>query len=481
MKRTDTLVPHEHILFADFETHWSQEYTLKKLNTSSYVRDPRFRAHMLGVQLDDGTPDVIEHKDIPKYLKSIKWNKTATCFHNSPFDSLILSHHYGVIPAYFYDTLAIARVLHGADMRADLATAADHYNVGNKLEDVLIQSKGIYDLRTVPGLYDKTAVYCGVDVNVMYKMFLKMIAGAKETGLNGRPFPVDELDLIHITTRMFADPLLRMDVKQLKQVRDEEIARKKALFYKALSPAQIAEAKEEMLKDKKAIKEGKNPDNIFDLAKWVLGKDRYFVPMLEAMGVEAPMKWSDKQQKMIYATAKGDLEPVVEDLEAIVDAVQSSGESDEPVAAEDAIALIEAKLATSSNIDITRAERFIALGDKGMPAPMGYNYGAAHTFRWGGANKCLVGTTVITVERQGEVVDIELQDLRPEDYVWDGEHFVEHDGLIYQGMQEVITYGEITGTPTHLVFCEGEDAPRSLAEAAARGVSLAAACAPRRG
>jgi hypothetical protein len=34
-----------HLLTLDFETYWSDDYTLKKLSTEHYVRDARFKAH----------------------------------------------------------------------------------------------------------------------------------------------------------------------------------------------------------------------------------------------------------------------------------------------------------------------------------------------------------------------------------------------------------------------------------------------------
>ena len=334
-------------LFADFETYWSVDYSISKMNTSSYVRDPRFKAHMLGVQLDDGAPDVIEGKEIPKYLKHIKWDSTGLCCHNMAFDGFICSHHYGIIPAYYYDTLAMGRILNGADIPASLASLAPAYGVGNKTEGVLTRSKGVLNLHDVPGLYEDMALYCGVDVNVMYRMFNLMLAGKGASGLRGKPFPKDELDLIHITARMFCDPVLRMDLKLLREARDEEVARKTDIFERALCTRD------------------------FEKAKTLMGSKEGFAQALRSYGIEPPTKWSEKQQKEVYGFAKADLEPLLEELD-----------EDDP-----AHVLIEAKLETSSNISVTRAERFLALGEKGLPAPAGYNYGIAHTHRWGGANK----------------------------------------------------------------------------------------------
>ena len=56
--------------------------------------------------------------------------------------------------------------------------------------------------------------------------------------------------------------------------------------------------------------------------------------------------------------------------------------------------------------------------------------------------------------------------------VWDGENWVTHEGLIYKGEREVITYDGLTATPDHLVWVEGEQRPIQLGVAASCGARL---------
>ena len=56
--------------------------------------------------------------------------------------------------------------------------------------------------------------------------------------------------------------------------------------------------------------------------------------------------------------------------------------------------------------------------------------------------------------------------------VWDGVTFVEHEGVIYKGEREVITYDGLTATPDHVVWCEGKSKPIPLGDAAASGARL---------
>ena len=56
--------------------------------------------------------------------------------------------------------------------------------------------------------------------------------------------------------------------------------------------------------------------------------------------------------------------------------------------------------------------------------------------------------------------------------VWDGEEWVSHDGVIYKGEREVITYDGLTATPDHLVWVEGQSEPIQFGVAAASGAYL---------
>ena len=56
--------------------------------------------------------------------------------------------------------------------------------------------------------------------------------------------------------------------------------------------------------------------------------------------------------------------------------------------------------------------------------------------------------------------------------VWDGKEWVHHDGVVYRGEREVITYDGLTATPDHLVWVEGQSWPVQFGFAAASGAHL---------
>ena len=59
------------------------------------------------------------------------------------------------------------------------------------------------------------------------------------------------------------------------------------------------------------------------------------------------------------------------------------------------------------------------------------------------------------------------------DKVWDGVEFVRHEGVIYKGQKEAMTYDNLTATPDHKVWASFEGAPRTVR------LDYAAACGAR--
>lgn len=67
---------------------------------------------------------------------------------------------------------------------------------------------------------------------------------------------------------------------------------------------------------------------------------------------------------------------------------------------------------------------------------------------------------------------VPIQNVTLSHRVWDGREWVAHDGVVYRGEKEVVTYGGLTATPDHMVFIEGSDRPVQFGDAAARGARL---------
>lgn len=67
---------------------------------------------------------------------------------------------------------------------------------------------------------------------------------------------------------------------------------------------------------------------------------------------------------------------------------------------------------------------------------------------------------------------IPIEKVTPRMKVWDGESWVEHDGVIFKGEREVIKYEGLTATPDHLVWVEGQQEPIQFGVAASSGAHL---------
>lgn len=67
---------------------------------------------------------------------------------------------------------------------------------------------------------------------------------------------------------------------------------------------------------------------------------------------------------------------------------------------------------------------------------------------------------------------VPIECVRMEHLLWDGESWVSHDGVIFKGEREVITYEGLTATPDHLVWVEGKAQPIQFGDAASCGAHL---------
>lgn len=314
----------------DFETYWDADYTLKKLATSEYIRHPLFKAISCSIKIDNKKPFCYFGDDIKPALAKINWSKALLLCHHTQFDALILTHHYGHTPKYYLCTLSMARALHPKNERADLATVAQHYDVVNKLEMPDFKGRQVDELDAAER--KAIAKYNNGDVESCYQAYKKMKEG----------FPQSELDLIDLTIRMFAEPVLRVDMvgarKELKREQDAKNAAVEA--------------------------SGVDLDTLSSNPK--------FVAALEAHGVVVPTKPSPSiPGKQIPAVAKSD-----ESLQALLTHPDPA-----------VVRLIEGRLAAKSTIAESRAARMILYGAKNMRLPIYYNYAMAHTFRWSGGDK----------------------------------------------------------------------------------------------
>ena len=319
------------LITIDFETYYDKDYSLKKLTTEAYIRDPRFEVIGVAVKVNNNKTEWASGTDtqIRQFLQTFNLHEACLCAHNTMFDGAIISWHYNINPRFFTDTLCLSRSVDGVEVGGSLRALAERYGVGVKGTEVLNALGKRRDSFT-PEELSRYGDYCINDVNLTYDLFRVL----------GKNFPKKELKLIDLTLRMFIDPVLGLDTELLKKHLTEIREYKASLLDAA----------------------GVDKDDLMSNPK--------FAKLLESLDVEPPTKISPTTGKKTFAFSKSDKGFV------------SLGEHFDPEVQK----LFEARLANKSTLEETRTQRFIDIASRGkLPVPV--RYYAAHTGRWGGDDK----------------------------------------------------------------------------------------------
>jgi len=324
----------------DFETYYGTGVSLTNLTTEEYINHPEFHEIGMGIKIDDWPTEWITgHDAIAARLKKINWSEAALLCHNTLFDGAILAWRFGAVPRFYYDTLCMARAIHGVEAGGSLAALVSRYGLGAKGTEV-INAKGKRLIDFTEHELARYGEYCINDVELTVALFSKLC----------KNFPPSEFDLIDMTIRMFTCPTLFVDdallVERLENVREE----KRELLAGLMAELDCSD--EESVRKK-------------------LSSNPQFAELLEKRGVVVPLKISPTTGKETFALAKND-----EGFIALQD-------HEDPVVQQ----LCAVRLGTKSTLEESRIERFIGIGarNKGkLPIPLKY-YGA-HTGRWSGSD-----------------------------------------------------------------------------------------------
>jgi DNA polymerase len=319
------------IITLDFETYYSQTFSLSKMTTEEYIRSPEFEVIGVAVQVDEGEPVWFSgtKEQTKGFLDGLDLQVNMVVAHNAVFDLAILSWHFGIIPKAIVDTLSMARAIHGTEVGGSLKTLAQHYELGVKGEEVL-QALGKRRIDFAQEELHRYGMYCINDVALTYGLFKRL----------SNNFPATEYRLIDLTIRMFTEPSLELNRiilgGHLETVRRE---------------------KEKLL-------------DIVGLEREELMSNDKFAEALVKVGAVPPRKISATTGKETWAFAKTD-----EEFKALAEHPNTLVQN-----------LVAARLGIKSTLEETRTERFIGIANRGkLPIPL--RYYAAHTGRWGGDDK----------------------------------------------------------------------------------------------
>ena len=163
------------LITLDFETYYDKEYSLKKLTMEEYVRDPRFEVIGVAIKVNNKETEWASgtHEQLSKYLQDFDWSNSMVLAHNTMFDGAILNWRYGIMPRVYTDTMCIARAVHGVEDSASLRALSEKYDIGVKGQEIL-NTLGKRREQFQDSELEKFGDYCVNDVDLTYKLFLKL-------------------------------------------------------------------------------------------------------------------------------------------------------------------------------------------------------------------------------------------------------------------------------------------------------------------
>lgn len=324
------------IVTIDFETFYDKDFSLSKMTTEAYIRDPRFEVIGVGIKVNNYQTDWYSGENVGRFLKSLDYRDKAILCHNTAFDGAILAWHYGIKPKLWLDTLSMARPLHNMTVGGSLKALATYYGLGQKGEEVL-NAIGKRREDFTPQELARYGEYCINDVELTYQLFKKLSKG----------FPTSELMVIDQTLRMYTEPVIELDMPLLIQHLNEVKIRKRGL----INDMGLTGISEEALTK-------------------TLMSNQIFAKYLKNLGVEPPTKVSARTGKETFAFGKTD-KAFMDLLEHPDDRVQVA---------------VAARLGVKSTIEETRTENLISVAKRGR-LPIMLNYYGAHTGRFSGGDK----------------------------------------------------------------------------------------------
>jgi len=321
----------------DYETYYSQEYSLRRMTPVQYVLDPRFEAIGCAVKEENEEAYWVDGADLPHFFADLDPNDTCFISHNALFDMCINAWRYNFVPRLMIDTLGVARATMGHRLKSlSLEKVALELGIGTKGSTVhKVVGMNAVAIKQA-GLYDQYVRYAINDAELCYAIYDKLV--------RSRVFPTNELVVMDTVLRCAIEPQFLLDQNILAEHLHRVRARKDALL------SRVSLDKSELMSNEK------------------------FAQALASLGVDPPRKVSLTTGKETWAFAKTD--PQFMELEEHPD--------------EEVQALVAARMGHKSTLEETRTERLLSIARLQWPTapqsrvPMPLRYSGAHTHRLSG-------------------------------------------------------------------------------------------------
>lgn len=337
----------------DVESFWSQDHTLSKLNPIEYAMHPETEIQSCSITIA-GKPTVVifGEDNLRAAFARLPWHRLYVVGHNmSGFDAMILSWRFGIKPAMWGCTLAMARALYAKETPLSLDAILKFLGAPmqkGSLEATNTKGKRLEEFSSS----ERAAIkeYNKIDGDGCLWVFRKLV----------RQISVNELRVIDMTIRMLVEPQMVFDVPLLRQtLADSKEQTRRAL----LTCADLLDISWE------------DEASRLEEVRAQLASAPKFSAILTALGVETPLKVSKTamakgEHKLIPALAKSD------------DGMKDLCEHENPLVA----AAANARLRVKSTQLESRLETFMLWAkylNNQAPMPLAY-CGADTSGRWSG-------------------------------------------------------------------------------------------------
>lgn len=340
----------------DFESFYSTEYSLTKMDPPSYILDARWETIGCAFKIEEEPSFFVDGPDVGKFLAGIDASKTTTYAFNALFDNCVASWRYGWVPARMICTMRLAAATRGAWLASgnSLKAVAKYLGIGEK-GTTIESARGMHraDLKADTGLWRAYQAYAINDDELNHDILYKLLP----------ELPSAERRIMDRVLRCAVEPRFQLDQQMIADHMKDLEREKVTMLIDAGAPVTLDMEPEVLV------------EQLNEFAK-TLRSNAKFIEVLEAQGVDIEYKQSLTNPDIkIPAFAKTD------------DFMAGLQEHDDPLVQ----ALACARLGLRSTIEESRGKRLLNIAglgwnpsyhDGNLPIPL--KYAAAHTHRFGG-------------------------------------------------------------------------------------------------
>lgn len=209
------------LITLDFETMYSEKYSLRKMTPAEYILDDRYETICCAVQVGDGPIEVVDGPEFPAWLKQHDPADCVSLTFNALFDNCILAWRYGWVPSRMVDGFGMARALLGYKLRSlSLKKVAEYLELGVKGSTI----HSVMGMRRADimasGLWPAFCDYAAQDVRLLKGIYEALMPR----------FPENEYRIMDLVLRCCVEPRFVMNIPKLEAHLARVIADKEKLL-----------------------------------------------------------------------------------------------------------------------------------------------------------------------------------------------------------------------------------------------------------